>query len=494
MLLKLSYPPGVYRNGTDYQAQGRWHSANLVRWHSGALQPVGGWRRTSTPALSGRVRGALAWRDQEYNRWLGLGSHTHLYVWSGGSVTDITPTGFPPGRESSTFGFGYGTGLYGRGLYGRARNVGSPIEATTWSLDTWGDYLVACASHDGTLYQWERNTALKAVAITNAPTECAAVVVTPERIMVALGAGRDPRLVQWSGQENNTVWTPTETNTAGDQQLQTHGNIVTGVRVPGETLILTSADAHVMRFVGRPLIYSFKKVGSDCGIFGSQSVQTFEGGAVWMGSESFLMYDGGAVRPLPCDVGDYIFSDINRTQAAKISAGHLSRFGEIWWFYCSAGSEEVDRYVIWNYRENHWSIGSSFARTAWVDAGVFATPLGVSADGYLYEHESGWTADGEPILSDRFVRGGPMEFGSGDQVMYARQLLPDERNRGDVQGKFFTRFSPNGAEEEHGPYTMADYTDVRFAGRQISARFEGQTDEDWRVGIMRVEAVPGGGR
>ena len=492
MLAPLKIPPGVYRNGTNYQAAGRYWDANLVRWYEGTMRPVGGWVKASGDTFTGSARGMFSWRDNDYDRWLAVGTHSRLYVWNGGNFYNITPSGYITGRSSSFTGYGYGAANYGAASYGTKRSVGAELDATTWSLDNWGEYLVACANSDGKLYEWQNNVGSIAAVITNAPTDNTALIVTPERYLFALGAGGNPRLVQWSDQEDNTVWTPSGTNTAGSLELQTNGRILAAKRVRGQVLILTETDAHVMNYLGPPLVYGQEKVGSFCGLIGPQAVAVIEGGAVWMSDKSFFLFNG-QLQPLPCSVGDYVFTDINLDQVAKIYSGHNSAFGEVWWFYPSADSNECDRYIIWNYRENHWAIGA-LARTCWTDSGVFTNPLAVGTDGYLYEHENGWTDNGTPITSTRYAESGPVELSTGDRFMAVRQILPDEKSQGQVKLTFYTKPTPESSSTTYGPYTMQPYTNARFTGRQVAMRVVGNADADWRVGTIRLDAVPGSGR
>ena len=491
-LYPIKLPPGVYRNGTEYQSQGRWYDANLVRWFEGTMRPVGGWVKESLIQIDGVCRGLFAWKSNDYVRRAIVGTNTKLYAYAGGSYQDITPSGFIEGRVDSVYQLGYGISAYGTGDYGVERpGLGLVLECATWSADNFGEYPVACAPHDGHIYYWDL-AASQATTVTDAPTDCRGVVVTPERFLTALGAGGNPRKVQWADQESLTDWTPSATNQAGDFELATSGTIMTSRRMRGQTLIWTDTDIHAMNYIGTPYVYSFERVGAFCGAAGPNSVAALDSSAYWMGTNGFFMYDG-VVKPIPCDVQDYVFSDINKVQAAKIYAGANTSFGEIWWFYPSGESTENDRYVVYNYREGHWTIGD-LARTAWTGSGVFEFPLATSPDGYLYDHESGWTADGAPLTSTRFATSGPVEIGNGDNVIVAQQLLPDEKTQGQATISFITKFTPQGTPVTYGPYTLTPYTPVRFTGRQIEMTVNGASDADWRVGIIRVDGVPGGRR
>lgn len=434
----------------------------------------------------------FTWRDNSQNRWCGIGSPSHLYAYNGGTLYDITPLGLTAGRDDSFAGVGFGFGPYGSGSYGVPPNVTTIIDATTWSFDNWGQYLVACSSSDGKLYQWNVDRTLKAVAVVNAPVSCTGLIVTAERYMVALGASGDPRAVAWSDQEDNTTWTPSALNTAGDLRIQTNGRIRTARRVRSQVVIWTDTDLHAMNYLGPPLVYGIERVGGFCGIASQNAVSIIEAGAVWMSASSFFIYDG-ALRDIPCDVADYVFGDFNQVQRAKVYAGHNSQFAEVWWFYCSAASDEVDRYVSWNYRENHWSIGS-LPRTSWASSGVFDFPMAISTSGYIYEQENGWTDDGAPLAATRFLRSGPVEIADGDRIMSVSQIVPDERTSGQVNLTLQARFTPEGTQYTAGPFTVAPYTDARFSGRQVSLEIDGVSDADWRVGTIRLDAISGGRR
>jgi hypothetical protein len=485
-LVPLNLPPGVYRNGTDYQASGRWLDSNLVRWNEGVMSPIGGWRERVTVATD-PPRGALAWRALNGNRWLAAGTFDKLCAVSPADVvTDITPTGLTAGLKDATVNTAYGGSFYGTSFYGVTRPGGAPIEATTWALDNWGENLVACSNADGRIYEWTLNTANDAVAISGAPTSNGSIIVTDERFLFALGAGGNFRKVQWSDREDITTWTPAATNEAGDIELQTSGTILQGLRVRGQTLILTDLDAHAVTYIGPPFVYGFERVGTSCGAISRKAAAPVNGGAMWMGRAGFYRYDGGTVERVPCEVSDYVFSRINLGQVSKVVAVCNAPLNEVWWFYPS--STEIDSYVAYNYRENHWAIGS-LPRSAGIESGVFTRPVWFGTDGKAYDHELGLDWGGDMP----YAESGPIELPSGEQVLSAVELIPDEQTRGDVTATFKTRFHPNDVERSYGPYSMAAPTSVRFTGRQVAMRVSSSRLALWQWGVPRLD-VRGGGR
>ena len=490
MLAPLQIPPGIYRNGTNYQARGRWFDANMMRFFEGTKRPIGGCVKLAATALTGKCRGMNAWAANNGTAWAGLGTMNKLYVYNG-QVFDVTPAGYTVGIEDSFYGSGYGAGLYGQGNYNESQTSSVPTHATTWSLDNWGQYLVGCANSDGKIYEWQLVTTTPAAVVTNAPTGCHSIFVTNERHLVALGASGDPRKIQWCSQDDNTVWTPTVTNTAGSLIVQTAGKLVGGRRTRGGGLLWTDQDLHILNYLGAPAVYGVEQAGADCGAIGPSAMTASDQGALWMGKNAFYFYNG-SVAPIPCDVSDYVFGDLNVLQGAKVWCGRNSAFGEVWWFYPSAGSLENDRYVLYNTRERHWNIGNTLPRTAWVDTGVFNRPLAVGADRFLYEQESGWTNSGMPIRGERYFEAGPAEIAEGSRVQHVNRVVPDERTAGQTQVSFKTRLAPNAAELQFGPYMLHEFTDVRLTGRQVAVRIEGVADADWRVGDVRFQIVPGG--
>lgn len=489
MLVPLNVPAGVYRNGTDLQSSGRWRDANLIRWHQDAMRPVGGWRQRDSTTIGGVARGSIAWRSNNADRYLGLGTHDKLYVMDeGGTLTDITPTAFTGGRVNASANLGYGGGLYGAGYYGLPRtDSGTLLDGTSWAMDNWGEYLIACSTDDGQILEWQLDPASKAAPVANSPTNNSSILVTEERFLMALGSGGNPRLVRWSDRENNTVWTPASTNEAGDIELQTNGRILAGLRTRGQSLLITSQDAHTASYVGPPFVYGFERVGTSCGMIASKAAASVDAGVFWMGERSFYQYSGGAVSEVPCQVGDYVFSDLNTSQKSLIHAVKNGAWGEIWWFYPSGASNEIDRYVAYNYITGVWMIGE-MERTTGVDGGIFRFPLYTDSSGALYEHEVGYDHGG----AMPFAETGPISIGNGDQVAAVTKLIPDENTQGEVTATFKTRFHPNDVEREYGPYQMANPTSVRFTGRQVRMRVTADVLDDWRVGIMRLDIKPRG--
>lgn len=491
-LVKIDFPPGLSRRGTLYQTQGRWYDSSEVRWFKGSMQPIGGSTARTTSAMTGKARAITTWRANNSIRYIGVGTHSKLYALTPSLVApvDITPAGFTAGRADASSGGGYGVGLYGAGLYGTPRidNV-SVQDASMWTLDVFGQYLVGCMSDDGKAYVWTLDISgpTVAAAMSGAPVSNSALVVTPEAFVMLLGAGGDPRKVQWCDQGDYTSWTPSATNQAGDFNIQSNGRLMCGKATRGQTLIFTDIDVYVARYVGLPYVYTLDRVGEHCGAISRGCAVASDSRCFWMSQAGFFMFDGASVVPLDCDIYDGVFGDLNYVQRSKITAHLVSEFSEVWWHYPSGASTECDTVAVYNYDENTWTLHHDYVRLVGVDRGVFNNPILTTSDGYLYDHESGVAWAGTP-----YAESGPAELGDGNNLMRVRRAIFDERTEGDVQVSFITRDWNNDADVTYGPYAAGNPVSVRFSGRAVRQYVEFLDVGQW--GAPRFDVANGGRR
>jgi hypothetical protein len=500
--ITISPPPGFKSHGVDLDSAGRWIDGTLIRWKNQSMRPVGGWQTWDIQASGGSTsvelpvghaipRRSHGWFNNNESPYIAVSTADAIYVAAvDGTVTEVTPATLVVGNSTSTENLSYGGKLYGRSTYGTPRTSdGVAVQATVWSLDNWGEDLVALSEADTSLWYWDSSAGGDATLVTDAP-KGKAMLVTQERIVMVLGADGNPRLVQWSDQEDYTVWTPLSTNQAGDFELSTDGSIERAVTVRSRTLIVTTSDAHVAVYQGPPLVYGFQRVGVGCGIAAPMTLVATDAEAYWMGSEGFFMYNGSVVRELPCDVLDLVFDQINRAEIRMAWGVSNQRHSEVWWFYPSSGSLTCDRYVAYNYRENHWLIGS-LERSCGIDVSIFNRPVWLNEAGEFYFHESGDSHGG----TQPFAESGPVMIGNGYNVMKATQMVTDEKTVGEVNIAFDTRFQPDVEGFSYGPYELSNPpVDVRFTGRQIRMRVTGDADADFRLGPVRLRTQIGGRR
>jgi len=429
------------------------------------------------------------------------------------------------GSDISYFDFGWGVGAWGLETWGTPRTAGAGValSARIWQFDIFGEDLI-CQYTDGATYYWDLSagTSNRATVLANAPTSSKyAIISTPDRHLVLLGtettigdaATQDPMFVRFSNQEDVNTWAESATNTAGGQRLSDGNLIVSALRSRGQILILTDTSLHGMQFIGPPYTFGFNQLGANCGCSGPHAAIDVNGVAFWMGKEAFYVFDG-TVKKLPSTVQDYVFEDINLVQSYKIAASLNSQFNEITWFYCSAGSNYVDRCVTYNYLENVWAIGT-LSRTAWQDVGAYDYPMataylrtstantidtiyGLTAGRTMvYQQEFGKNANGDPMTA--FITSGYFDIGDGDQMMYMKRFIPDFKDQnGDLTVNLYLRAYPQASATSSSldPYVITPTTqkvDTRARGRQIQLKITSdEVDTSWRYGTMRVDIQPDG--
>lgn len=502
-LTPIKLPPGVLKLATPAQSRGRWYDTNLVRWRQGRLSPVGGWQRTTSSPMAAPARKLHAWRDLNDILRYAIGRDDGLFVLEGDTINDITPTSFTV-TPSLTSAGGFGAGHWNESTFGSARSAeyarlfSRPVG---WSLDNFGVDLYGVSSSDGRLLQWSTTPSplpSKATAVSGAPTNNRAMLVTQERHIMLLCPGGVPYRVAWSSREAPTNWNYTDiTNTAGFFDLNISGRIQTAVKVRNGILIFTDNAVWLGRYVGAPYIYGFEEIGRDCALFSPFSLAVAGGSAVWMGPQGFWIFDGGNVRPLPSELSSFIFNDTDDLAGrSRVHAASNGTFPEVWWFYPSVGQTECDRYVVWSWEENWWANGK-LARSAMLPSGISTYPVGSGVDGHIYFHENGWTDAGASRVGQVYAETGLINVAGGDRRFDVVQAQLDSgANYGRATLRALTREAPDAQDYVEGPFTpRADgWLDCRFSGRELRLRISAGADADWSVGEMRLDILPSGGR
>ena len=409
------------------------------------------------------------------------------------------------GATNSIAGLGWGAGAWGLSLWGTPRSTTSFLTAArTWTIEQWGEDVI-CNPAQGGIYIWDSSTGVtvRATRITQAPTTAKAILVSPEdRHLIALGAhdgvSDNPMLVRWCDQENYTDWTPSVTNTAGAKQLDMGNSIICGAKVRGEHLIFTDSSLYSMVFVGPPDTFAFRTLGDNGGLVGPMAVHVFEGVAYWMGDRGFFMYDG-VTKVLNCTVESAVFDDFNRTERAKVWSGVNREFREAWWLFPSSSSSECDKYAIFNLKDQSWSYGT-LDRTMLVgDSEVISGAYGFGTDNYIYTHETG--ADDYLQPMEAFIESGDVEIdAAGGQIAHLGKFIPDIVDFAGgvgvtVKGKKYPQDSAYYTSGPHTVTTTTPFVNPRIRARQIAIRISSDgLGDTWRLGSIRVDLVPHGGR
>lgn len=422
---------------------------------------------------------------------------------------------YKAGLQSSQAVGGWGTGAWGGNFgWNTAPDGTYTMMLREWSMDLWGTYVMAVPNL-GPLFVWTAAAGIgtRFTVVTAAPSINQLVRVASEARHVILygthdiSGQYDPLLIRWCSQEDYDDWTPSVTNTAGEIRLNSRGSqIITVVKMSDKMLVLTDTDIFLQNYIGSGDVFGFIRAGENCGAISQNCAVEYAGIAYWMSSNGqFFKYDG-RLQPVPCAVLRYVFQNLNTAQTDKIICGTNSQFDEIIWFYPSTSSPdgENDRYVIYNTREDHWTIGS-LARTTWRDRSTFAQPLatGVAGTG-LYYHETGYTDDGTPMTA--FVESAFFDTQDGDEIMFSNKFVPDLSDlsdgtpySGSMTVYLQARKYPGADIVTKGPYNINGTTNkisTRLRGREFAVRFESRTvtDKPWRMGEFRMALEPDGKR
>jgi len=434
------------------------------------------------------------------------------------------------GVSNAATGLGYGAASYQATVCAsdtRAWNQPTTVgasdfssEITQWSLDNWGEDVLA-NRRKGSIYYWDTTATTPARAIlvsgaTNStPTTVDSIIVSPnDRHLISLGVNEfgttaspsgtyNPMTVRWSDQEDYTNWVPSISSTSGEVIIADGTKIVGARRSRNAINIWTDNSLWSMTFVGPPFTFQFAQLGTNCGSIAQHAAVDYDGRTVWMGYDNFYTFDG-QVKSLDCTVRRYIFDRLNMSQKDKIFCGINSEFKEVIWLYPSTNATECDSYVVWSPDENYWSYGDSIF-TTFADKTVFGNTIttGVaSAVNKLYNNEvqDMYTADGAAMSS--FIESADFDIDSGNEVMFLNRVIPDfNLSDGSLTFSIKTKDFPESStvrEKPNPPHTVTNSTakiDMRARGRQGRVRVScNSTNTSWKWGSIRLAIQPDGRR
>jgi hypothetical protein len=428
------------------------------------------------------------------------------FVYSIGVGPPITSTGYGVG--------GYGTGGYGTGAAVTAA-PGAPITATNWTLDNWGQVLLACPSNNVSnginlngIYQWDPTTnAPNATIIPQAPPVNEGMfVIMPERQIIAYGSTftgiQDPLLIRWCDINNYNSWIATVTNQAGSFRIPRGSRIIGAIQGPQQALIWTDLAVWAMQYINQPYVYSFNEIGTGCGLISKKAATSMNGVVYWMGQSQFFKLDSGGVSPIVCPVWDVIFQDLDLTNLDKIRVAANSRFGEIAWYYpTTSDGGEVNAYAKYNVNLGTWDFGS-LGRTAWINESVLGPPIGADPSSlYIYQHETSPDADGQPLLASFTT--GYFALSDADVKTFIDQWWPDMKfgyyggaQNATVNITFNSLDYPGQTPTVYGPFPVNNSTTFfspRIRGRLISINVaSSDVGSWWRIGGNRYRYQPDG--
>jgi len=421
---------------------------------------------------------------------------------------------------------GWGVSSWGNGGWGSSTSISATNQLRLWTHDNFGENLIINPRGAG-IFEWIESNGLNTRAVdlsarTGAnlvPTKGLQVITSEiDRHLIVLGADPlnasgtartgsvDPMLIAFSDQENELEFEPKITNTAGSLRLSSGSQIIGAVKSRQEIIIFTDTSVYSMQFVGPPFTFRVNLINESSGLISPKAAVTAPQGIYFMSYDNFYIYNGSVIK-LNCDVLDYVFSDFNSEQAFKINAFTNTKENEVGWFYPSASSSEIDRYVIYNYQDKVWYYGQ-LSRTAWLDSGVESYPQ-ATASNSLFQHEVGFDDDGSP-MTGVFIESSDFDIGDGNNFQFIRRILPDVRflqdpNNGSVNLIIKTRNNNGSSLSTKSTSEVKSDTGqlhIRARGRQAVLRLESNDDAandgnlsvGWRLGATRLDVKQDGRR
>jgi hypothetical protein len=434
--------PGGGTVVTQYETNtGASYQIPLVGWGAG-VWGGGTWGNSQSTATS-----LYIWNQQNFGEDLIYGPRGQgIYYWNanvGYAAIQITITIASPGVITLPAGFSFpdgtaftftSTGALPTGLtVGQVYFVVSSTGGTfSVSTTLGGTPITTAGGQSGTQRISQRGIDLADAGDEDTPIYQNFLIVSDtSRFVLVFGTNDygstvlNPMLIRWSDQEDPFTWAPQATNQAGSLQLSHGSNIITAVQSRQEIVVFTDSSIYSLQYVGPPFVWTAQLIADNVSIVGPNAAVIASGAVYWMGVDKFYKYDG-RVQTLNCDLRRYIFSSFNVLQAQQVYAGTNEGFNEIWWFYCSANSTVIDRYVIYNYVENVWSYGS-MGRTAWLDSGLLPLPVAATYDSELVQHEDGVDSYvlGVQTALSAYISSSEFDIGDGHNFGYVWRILPD---------------------------------------------------------------------
>jgi len=447
----------------------------------------------------------------------GGGTVTAAYQINTGSAIDVPFTG-------------WSAGTWGAGTWGVGGATLAPIRL--WSQANFGEDLFF-GYRGGSLFYWDASTGVttRAVYVTslggasNVPTIVNKTFVSDIfRFAFCFGSNPlgatalDPMLIRWSNQEDVANWTPLATNQAGSLRLSRGSEIITVLQARQEILVWSDTALYGMQYLGAPEVWGAQLLGDNITIASTNAAVYSGKTAYWMGTDKFYSYDG-TVQTLPCSVRSYVFNDFNTSQYAQVVAGTNERFDEIWWFYCSAGVTQNDRYVVYNYLQDIWYYGT-LSRSAWIDSDLRENPMAATYSNNLVNHEVGYDSQEGAVASaiTATLLSSEFDLDDGDRFMFVNRVLPDVTFEGSTvtNPAAVMTLSPmqNSGSGYNNPLSVGgnsastvtrtatvpieEFTGqvfVRLRGRQMAFKVEStELGVAWKLGIPRLEMRADGRR
>ena len=586
----IQVAPGIFSDDAPATTAGRYVASDMVRFHRGQPQIIGGYQLATGTAATGTVRKLLQWSALDGTELVALASEKRLMILEGGIVTDITPAastgtllsnpfamtsgsatvtvthathgaavgqevdftsatatagisadalnlthtivsvpdvnsytitvssnasssasggGTPgytvllaPGFAVSTNGFGFGAGAYGVSTWDTVRAAAAvTFSMRLWSLALWGEDLLAVADDVGTVVRYDTSAGGRATTVSGPPACEQIAVLADSRQLVCFSCAGDKMRVDFSDKGDLSDFTASATDSAGSLNIAGGSEIIAVAPVSGRAVAIVTDEAfHEMSFIGGDLVMRVRRVGNTPAPLGANAIIESDGQLLYAVDGGVMQFAGGRLQQLPCPIAKSVFDDMDLTNRRAVQAGRNAEFNEWTFSYPTTDAAGAnDKCLVWHASEAPagmvWST-NTLALSGWTDRTVGSNPLSVHpTTGAIYEHETGTSAAGQPIVASLTTGDTALPDGS---IYTLSRVLPDFVIAGSdsLSLTLRTRIAPLGVVTTSGPHTIASGTTVvntRATGRFIAYTLSSNSSNlFWRGGTQAVEIEASG--
>lgn len=293
------------------------------------VQPSG------VPALADFCQGAAVVTRLDGTRRILAGTASAIYELESGAWTDQSDTGGYDGSATSR-----------------------------WSITQFGDATLMANRADPI----QRSTTGAFAAISGAPG--AEVVFSVGAFVMALNVNdgaEKPDGWHCCAAFDDTDWAESvTTQSASGRLVATPGPLTAGARLGEYAVAYKSRSLYLGQYVGAPVVWDWTQVsGGDAGCVGKKAICDVDGTHFFVGEDNFWLFDG--TRPVPLADGllrDWFQANSNPPFRFLIECVYNRSANQVWVFYPSAGSEQLDSALVYHVKSKKWGRADRFVQSA----------------------------------------------------------------------------------------------------------------------------------
>jgi len=172
--------------------------------------------------------------------------------------------------------------------------------------------------------------------------------------------------VKWSGLNNSSQWTPSQSTQSGFQDIPGSHGAITGI-VGNESFGIIFFERAIYRcdYVGTPLIFTFSKI-ADIGAFSPKSIVSFGNTIYFLAQDGFYsLTNGSDIKPIGSGrINEFFYNDVTSNFEGITSATDPNN-SIVLWSYRGSGATSAgsinNKLLIYNYAIDKWSTGSGLS-------------------------------------------------------------------------------------------------------------------------------------